>query len=203
MDLWNRLFVSLVAMFLMAGAIVTLLVAANAVAPDFLPGGSGDQAWFYSELRGVDRFGGAGQTVTIVASIAVGLVMLAVFFLELISLRRKPALLPISSTSNGVLNIEESSVRLLAERVGASNRNVSSLRCRLRKGRRPPVGGPASITISCYPRVVLGSNVPEVRDDLQTRIKDAVQQLTGLNVLQVNVMRVRYDRADDSRLLGG
>ena len=101
MDLWNRLFVSLVAMFLMAGAIVTLLVAANAVAPDFLPGGSGDQAWFYSELRGVDRLGGAGQTVTIVASIAVGLVMLAVLFLELISLRRKPALLPISSTSSG------------------------------------------------------------------------------------------------------
>ena len=203
MDLWNRLIVSLVALFLLAGAIVTLLVATNAVAPDFLPGGAEDQAWFYSELRGVDRFGGTGQAVTIVVDVVVGVVMLALLFLELISLRSKPALLAISSASRGALNIEESSVRLLAERVGISNRNITSLRCRLRKGRRPPVGGPASITISCYPRMVLGSNVPDMRDDLQTRIKDAVQQLTGLNVLQVNVMRVRYDRDNDSRLLGG
>ena len=203
MDLWNRLIVSLVALFLLAGAIVTLLVATNAVAPDFLPGGAEDQAWFYSELRGVDRFGGTGQAVTIVVVVVVGLVMLALPFLELISLRSKPALLAISSASHGALNIEESSVRLLAERVGISNRNITSLRCRLRRGRRPPVGGPASITISCYPRMVLGSNVPDMRDDLQTRIKDAVQQLTGLNVLQVNVMRVRYDRDNDSRLLGG
>ena len=202
MDLWNRLFVSLVALVLLAGAIVTLLVAANAVDPDFLPGGAGDQAWFHSELRGVDRFGGTAQAVTIVVTIVVGLVMLAVLFLELISLRGRPALLRISSTSNGDLNIEESSVRLLAERVGSSNRNISSLRCRLRRSRRHTMGGPASIYISCYPRVVLGSNVPQVRDDLQTRIKDAVQQLTGLNVLQVHVVRVRFDRADDSRLLG-
>ena len=202
MNLWNRVVISLVAMLVVVGAIVTLLVATGAVDPDFLPGGDTEQAWFYSELNGLDRFSGGGQAIAIVVTIVVALVMLGVLFLEIRSLRRRETLLPISSTPEGALNIEESSVRLLAERTGTSNRNISSLRCRLRTERRPAGGGSASISIECYPRLVLGSNIPEVRDDLQTRIKDVVQQVTGLTVLRVHVVRVRYDRADSSRLVG-
>ena len=73
--------------------------------------------------------------------------------------------------------------------------------CRLRvRGRRSAI--PASIIIVCYPRVILGSNVQEIRDDLQTRVKEAVENLTGLTVLQVNVARVRYERGDSPRLMG-
>jgi uncharacterized alkaline shock family protein YloU len=68
--------------------------------------------------------------------------------------------------------------------------------------RRAIAGGPVSIAIACYPRVILGSNVQELGDDLQTRIKQSVEQLTGLTVLEVNVVRVRYDRGDGARLMG-
>jgi hypothetical protein len=202
MDRWNRVTISLVALLVLAGAVVTVLVAAEAVDPDLLPGGSGEEAWFYDELKGVEGFTGGGQAATIAISIVVGLAALVLLFLEAWPLRRREALLPISSGPNGALNIEASSVRLLAERTGISNRNISSLRCRLGVRRRPTTGGPASIVIACFPRLVLGTDVQEIRDDLQTRIKDTVQRLTGLAVLQVNVVRVRYDRGDDTRLMG-
>jgi hypothetical protein len=205
MDFWNRVITSLVAVLVVVAAIVTLLVAAEAVSPDFLPGGSAGQpsdAWFHPQLKGVADFSGDAQVITMVVLIVVAVAMVGLLLLEFRRLRRREAMLLISSTPDGALSIEVSSVRLLAERTGIANRNISSLRCRLRMRKRPPPGGPASIIIVCYPRVILGTNVQEVRDDLQTRIKDTVQGLTGLNVLQINVVRVRYDRSDDSRLIG-
>jgi hypothetical protein len=66
MDFWNRVIISLVALLVTAAAIVTLLVAAEAVAPDFLPGGSARQppdAWFYPQLKGVADFSGGAQVI--------------------------------------------------------------------------------------------------------------------------------------------
>ena len=201
MNRWNQIVASLVAMFLLVAAIVTLLVTVEAVDPDFLPGGSTEDAWFYEQLRGVRDFSGADQAVAIAATVIVALVMLAVIPLEFTPFRRRRTL-GISSTQEGMLTVDANSVRLLTERTGIVNRNVSSIRCRLVVKGRPPGGGPASIVIMCYPRVILGSNLPEVRDDLQTRIKQVVEQLTGLTVLQVHVVRVRYDRSVDTRLIG-
>ena len=194
---------SLIATFLLAAAVVTLLVATEALDPDFLPEGSAESpsdAWFYAQLKGLADFSGGDQAIAIAVTIVVGVSMLGVLLFELWPLRRREALLPISSTSAGALTIEASSVRLLAERTGFSNRNISSLRCRVR--RRSGARVPASIVVACYPRVILGSNVQEVRDDLQSRIKHTVEDLTGLTVLQVHVVKVKYDRSDTTRLLG-
>ena len=206
MDLWNRAAISLVALFLLLAAIVTLLVTLEAVAPDFLPGGSAEQpteAWFYDQLTGLADFSGGDQAVTLAVTIVVGLFMLILLFIEVQPVVfRRPLVLQVSHTAEGASTVEASSVRLLAEKTGISNRNVNSIRCRLRVRRRPTGAGAASIVINCYPRVALGSDLQEIRDDLQTRIKDVVQDLTGLTVLQVHVVRVRYDRGDDSRLIG-
>ena len=205
MELWNRILISLITLLVLAGAIVTLLVATDAVAPDFLPGGAVDpseDSWFEPQLRDLDDFSGSGLVVTVVASIMVALSMLGLFLVEVRPIVRSRRTLRISSTPHGALTIEAASVRLLAERTGISNRNVSSLRCSLRVRRRAIAGGPARIAIACYPRVILGSNVQELGDDLQTRIKQSVEQLTGLTVLEVNVVRVRYDRGDGARLMG-
>ena len=205
MDLWNRAAISLVALFLLLAAVVTLLVTLEAVDPDFLPGGSVEpsDAWFYDQLTGIAHFTGGDQAVTIAVTIMVAVFMLVLLFLEVppVVFRRLPVL-QVSHTAEGASTVEASSVRLLAERTGISNRNVNSIRCRLTVRRRPTGGGAASIVINCYPRVSLGSDLQEIRDDLQTRIKDVVQDLTGLTVLQVHVVRVRYDRGDDSRLIG-
>ena len=197
---WNRLATTLIAVFLVIAAIVTVLAATGATDPDFLPGGEGDEAWFYDQLKGVAAFGGRDEAITIAASIAVAIAMLSLFFVEVSAFRRQDLLLPISSTSEGTANIEESSVKYLAERTGILNPYVNSLRCQLAIRKRQATGGPASIAIECYPRVVLGSDVQEIRDDLQTRIREKVQHLTGLTVSQVHVMRVKFDRGDETRL---
>ena len=49
----------------------------------------------------------------------------------------------------------------------------------------------------------MGSNIQEIRDDLQQRVKDTVEALTGLQVVRVDVARVRYERADTGKLMGG
>ena len=205
MNFWNRLAMSVVAVLALVAAILTLSVAVEAVEPDFLPGGFVDpqtNGWFERELEGLADLSSRDQTIAIVVTIAVALAMLAVLFLEVTTLNKKETLLPVSTNPEGVLSIEASSVRLLAERTAGNNRDVNSIRCKLAVRRRTAPGGPASISISCYPRVILGSNVREIRDDLQVRIKEAVQEMTGLIVLQVNVVNVRYDKGDISRLIG-
>ncbi len=205
MDRWNRVAISLVALLLLVGAVVTVLVATEAVDPDFLPGGSGEtaaEAWFYDQLKGVADFSGSDQAITIAVTIVVGLAMVPFLLLQARPMLRKRRTLPISATDQGIFTIEADSVKLLAEKIGANNRNVTSLKCQLRVRRRTSVGGPASVVIECLPRVVLGSNVPEIRDDLQIRIKEAVEQLTGLTVVRVNVIRIKYDRGDSAHLVG-
>ena len=201
MDRWNRATISLISLLVLVAAIITVLAATEAIDSDFLPGEE-EEAWFYAELKGVADFTGGDQAVTIVVAIVVAVVMLGLFLLEVRHLRRREVRLPVSATPEGFLTIEASSVRLLAERTGIVNRNVSSLRCRLGVRKRPPTGDAASIIIECYPRLLLGTDVQEVRDDLQTRIKNTVQRLTGLIVLQVNIVQVRYDKDSETRLIG-
>ena len=206
MGLWNRLAVSLVSLFLIIAAVVTLLVATEAVPPDFLPGGVvadrlvSEESWFQSELEDLASYEGSARVISMAISIAVAAVMLLVLLAEW-RVGQKTMSLLISVTGEGGLSIEEDSVRYLAERTGQSNRNVTRLRCGVRiQGRRNVA--PARVIITCYPRVVLGSNVQEIRDDLQQRVKDSVESLTGLLVDRVDVARVRYERSDSSKLMG-
>ena len=190
----------------MVVAVVTLLVATKAVDPDFLPGGTvldPSDSWFYSELKSLADLDGSDEVVAIVVPILVGLFMLGLLYFELDQvIGNRDTLLPISANDDGMLTILSSSVRVLAEKTGITNRHVTSLNCAIGVIRRPTTGEPASITITCYPRVDLGCDVPEVRDDLQNRVKETVQRLTGLSVLKVDVMGVRYDKGEAKRLLG-
>ena len=199
MDTFNRISVSLVALLLLVGAVVILLVVTEAAAPDFLPGGD-EVSWFEPQLEDLAEFGGRGAVTSVFVSIVVGLAMLGLVFIEIRPAFRRSRSIQVSATPDGFLTIDTASVRLLAERTGGGNRNITSLRCGIRLRRRGIAGGPATISISCYPRVLLGCNLQEVRDDLQIRVKQAVEQLTGLTVTRVNA-RVRYDKGDSPRLM--
>jgi uncharacterized alkaline shock family protein YloU len=208
MDHWNKLIASLVAILVIVAAVVTLVVAAGWVDAGFLPGGGDyefDSAagWFDRELLGLAGLDGSAQIISMVVPVVVGLAMLMTLVRQFRgSFRRRETLLPVSSTDQGTLNIEASSVRLLAERTGSVNRNITALRCRLGVRRGAHSLGAASIVIACYPQVLLGTDLQELRDDLQARIKDVVERLTGLSVERINVVRVRYDRTEDRRLMG-
>ena len=206
MDRINRALASLAAVFIIVSAIITLLVATGAINYWFLPGGSDieseSNAWFEPQLRGLAEFQGGGEAAAVVVPILViALMALLLAFQYKGGSGSEKRVLPISVTDLGRLNVEADSVRLLAERTGVINRNIVDLRCRLAERRRKPPSVPASIVIACYPQVVMGADIQEIRDDLQTRVKEVVERLTGLQVERVNVSRVRYDRGQERRLM--
>lgn len=211
MNFWNRLLVTLLAMLTIVAAMLIVLLAAGAVGPDFLPG-IGEDSWFYPQLNHVAAYDNAAKAATFGISAGVTLAMLLLIYAETRFISPRDVLIPVSRSPGissdgqsqgqvaGMVNVEASSVRLLAERVGIANRDVESLRCSL-VVRSKPVGGPASIEIRCYPCLRLGSHLPEVTADIRTRIHEAVERLTGLRVTEVNVARVRYNSDDDSSVV--
>lgn len=199
MDYMNRAIVILVALFLLAASVITILVALDALAADFLPG-TAEESWFQPQLQGLAGFEGWQLAVSVIAAAAVGLLMLILLAMEL-----KPnssnRFFTVSASREGNLTVDETSVRELAESTALNNQAVDVVRCRIRtQGKR--TASPTSIIVDCYPVVVAGSNVQEVRDDLQARIKETVERLTGLRVSQVNVARIRYESGQNLRLMG-
>ncbi len=211
MNFWNRLLVSLLAMLTIVVALLLVLVATGPVGPDLLPG-SGNDSWFYPQLNNLSTFDGGGMAATIVICAGVALAMLLLLHAELRIIGGQEVLLPVSRSPRipaggesrgqaaGIVNVEASSVRLLAERIGVANRDVESLRCRL-VVRSKPVDCPASIEVRCYPSLRIGSHLPEVSADLRSRIHETVERLTGLTVTEVNVVRVRYTSDDETSVV--
>ena len=170
----NRVIIALVALFVLAGAIITLLVAAGAMDPT----GFG---WFDATLERVaDATGGAAAAV-IAVSVVVALLMLALIYFQFVPSRpRRRTSLLVGSGNEGMVSIDQESVRVLAEKTAATVRNVISVKC--------SVGEKAEgLAIGCRAAVSLGSNIPEVSAELKQKVKDNVEKLTGLPVSQVNV----------------
>ena len=210
MDSINRLLVSLAAMVVIALFVVTILVATGALDYRFLPWGLAGaegyseayNAWFESELRGLALLGQPWKAISIAAAlVGIGLMLLFLAFQVRGGGQRRETPLLVSSTDLGLLSIDPASIRTLVEHTGTANRSVVDLRCRLSVRRKTPPGGPDRITISCQPRLEMGADLREVRDDVQSRVKEMVERLTGLEVDRVHITRVRYERLPDHRLI--
>lgn len=184
MHIFNRVVVVIVGLVILAAAVITLLVATGASAPDIVP-------WFESQLQRVADATGGGAAAIIAVSVIIALGMVALVFFELRPLRR-PVPLLISSTEQGIATIDKESVCVLAERTAATVTNVHDVKCSV--GER--AGG---LRISCLASVALGSNIPEVSAELQSKIKEAVERLTGLPVAQVDV-KTKYEPLEAKRL---
>ena len=222
MNIVNRIIVSLLSMVLMAVAVIIILVTAGVLDYWFLPWGfegpgiAGDNgelmvsglevhirnSWLESELRWFSLLSIQWQILTIAAGIGA---LLALAWLLLAEVRggveRRENPLLVSFNELGTLNIEPSSVRSLVETVATTNPNVTSLKCRLTVRRKPPPEGPHTVVVSCHPRVEMGADVEGIRDDLQSRIKDSLERLTGLAVERVNITRVRFNPVPKHRLI--
>ena len=185
-SVFNRVVVVIIIMLILAGAVITLLVATEVSTPEVLPYGL-----FESQLQRVaDATGGSAAAIIAVSAI-IALGMIALLFVEVIPVR-KPALLLISSTEQGIATIDKDSVRVLAEKTVATLHYVRDIRCSI--GQR--TGG---LLISCRASVALGTNIPEASAELQNKIKEAVEQFTGLRVLEVDV-KAKYEKAEAKRL---
>jgi hypothetical protein len=186
MSVFNRVVVVIIAVAILVLAVTTLLVAVGVVAPDVLPFG-----WFRSQLGIVVDATGGGLAAIIAITVVVALGMIGLLYAELVP-SGKPASLLISSAENGVITIDAGSVCVLAEHTAATARSVHRVRCRLKHG----AGG---LLISCQVSLALGSNIPETGAELRSRIKEVVEELTGLSVAQVDI-RTKYEPAKAKRL---
>ena len=184
MTAFNRTVVVVVALVLLAGSIITLLVATGATSPD-------SYGWFNFILqKAADATGGALAAVIAVA-VVIALLSIAVVLIEL-ALPRQPAPLMIGSSQEGITTINRESVCVLAEKTAAAVQNVRDVDCIVSEKE----GG---LVITCQARVSLASNVPELCAELQGKIKDAVETLTGLPVAQIDI-KTKYESADARRL---
>ena len=181
----NRIVVVIVALVILAGAVITLLVATGASSADMFRG-------FQSQLQGAADASGGGAAAIIAVAAVIALGMLALLLLELIPLR-KAVLLLISSTEEGITAIERESVCELAEKTAAVVHNVRDVRCSVRER----AGG---LLVSCRALVALGTNIPQVSAELQSKIKKDVEELTGLPVAEVDV-KAKYESVEVKRLI--
>jgi hypothetical protein len=196
MDSINRLLVSLAAIAVIALFVVAILAVTGGIEPETY------NAWFESELRELALLGQPWKAISGAAALAgIGLMLLLLAFQVRGGGRRRETPLLASSTDLGRLSIDPASIRTLVEHTGMTNRSVVDLRCRLSVRRKTPPGGPDHITISCQPRLEMGADLREVRDDVQGKVKEVVERLTGLEVDRVHINRVRYERLPGHSLI--
>lgn len=163
------------ALVVLAGSVITTLVAAEVADPDVLFSG-----WFESQFEGVADSSGGEVVAVLVVSVAIALVMIVLLVSELIPMR-KPVVFLLSSNEHGVATIERNSIRELAEHTALSFRGVRDAGCKVVKN------GEQLMVISCRASVPLGTIMSEITAELQSKIKDTVEEHTGLKVRQVNV----------------
>lgn len=175
MNVFNRVIVVVAALLVLISAVITALVAIEVSDPDVVFSG-----WFESQLEEVADSNGGDVTGIVAASITIALGMAVLLVFELIPMR-KPVLFLLSSTEHGIATIERDSIRELAENTALSFRNVRDANCRVVKNAE------YLMVISCRATLALGTNMPEVTAELQAKIKESVEELTGLTVLQINV----------------
>jgi len=185
-SIFNRVVVVIAALVVLTGAVITTLVAVGASAPDILPYG-----WFETQLQRVADATGAGVVGIIAVSIVIALGMLGVLLLESMPLREPPPLL-ISSTEGGTTTIDVDSVCTLVENTGVTIHGVHDVDSTVKKGAE-------GLLISCRALVALGINIPEVGAEFQSKVKETVEQLTGLLVARVDV-KIRYKSGEARRL---
>lgn len=185
-SVFNRVVVVIIALLILAGAVVTLLVATGVSPANILPYG-----WFESQLQGVADATGGTKAAIIALSIVIAVAMIGILSLEFTP-SRKPAALLISSSEEGVLTVSVESICVLAEKTATTIHNVHSVKCGLREKA-------GTLFVFCRPSVVLGTNLPEVGAELRSKIKEAIEELTELSVAQVNV-KIKYESSKAKRM---
>lgn len=190
MNFFNGLLVTLGALASIAVGVLMLLVVTDTLAPQTIP-----VLPLRQQLAAMaqDAGGAWWRDVGIAAGfIAVGLVILALET-RMLSRTAAPGMVLISSESNGAVRMSIDSIVQLAQRTAQGNREVRSVRCRVRVT-------PAGLVIQCSAGLRMGADVPEVTADIQHDIREVVERLTSLDVIDVPI-RARYQGDRDQPVL--
>ena len=190
MNVFNGFLVTLGALACIAVGVLILLVVTDTLASQSVP---------ISPLRqqlnamAEDTGGAWWRDVGIALGfIVVGLIVLALEA-RLVTRTAAPGMVLVSSESGGSVRMSVESIVQLAQRTAQSNREVRSIRCRVRVT-------PAGLVIECTAGLRMGSDVPAVTAEIQQDIREVVERLTSLQVIDVPV-RARYQGDRDQPVL--
>ncbi|MFW6055758.1 MAG: hypothetical protein ACOC9B_00400 [Chloroflexota bacterium] len=170
---FNRLTVIFLALAILAGAIITVGVALHLWSADILLG------WFEPQLE-LAADSPFSTTVAIVAlSAIVGTAMIGLLIAEAVP----PAtniVHTLSVTDEGTASIDNESLCLLAERTAETVHGVNDVHCYIRERNN-------GLVVRGRAMVALGANLLEITPELNSRIREGIEQLTGLKVETVNI----------------
>lgn len=191
MNFVNRLVVSIGAMALIAAGVYILLLISGTLAPGDING-----EYFVPQIERIAADTGADLWADVgiaIGFIAVGLVVL---YVQLASLRRgarggRTVLL--RDDELGYVRVSVQSIQELAERTAYSVRSVVDARCSIKVT-------PGGLRMGCRLTLRMATDLPEATANVQTTVRDVVERLTGLKVIDVSVT-ARYGRHRDEPVL--
>ena len=190
MNFFNGLLVTLGALASIAVGVLILLVITDTLAPQTIP-----VSYISQQLAAMAQDAGGAWWRDV--GIAVGFIVVGVIILALETrmLNRTAArgMALISSEANGTVRMSIDSIVQLAQRTAQGNREVRSVRCRVHVT-------PAGLVIHCAVGLRMGADVPTAIADMQEDIREVVERLTSLTVIDVPV-RARYQGDRDQPVL--
>lgn len=184
MNSFNRILVVILFLALIAAAVVSIMILAG-YAPTILGSTFSQQVAFLQSLAGLAKAAAIAAAVAVIAFLAY------LIWLEF-NLGFPEKTLRLSSNEQGTIYVSRNTVETFAEKVGKQeSAQVKDIRCQVKQKRK-------GILIDCNPTLRLGTNMNSVNPRIQTRVKEAVQNLLGLPVIDVRV-RARYEPGRSAR----
>jgi len=181
-SVFNRILAIVVTLAVLAGAVITVGVAIQAWPPTILMG------WFQPQLQLAADAPGASRIAVVALGAIAAVGMLALLLAEILPLR-EAVVHTLSVTERGTATIENDSLCLLAERTGETIHGIRDVRCMIQERQ----GG---LKITCHASVALGANLLEINPEMKSKVREALQQLTGLAVARVDI---KYKYHSDKR----
>jgi hypothetical protein len=178
MKIFNRILAVILFLAFIGAGVVSIMALAGYVLT--IPG-----SIFSQQLAYLQSLSGSDQVVAFAA--ASGFTVFAAFLIWLEFTAGFPEkTLRLSSNDQGTIYVDRNTVETFAEKVGRQESvQVRNIHCHVKQKRK-------GILIDCVPTLKLGTNMNSVNPRIQTRIKETVQDLLGLPVLNVKV-RARYE----------
>ena len=190
MNTFNGFVVGLVGLLAIVAGVFILLVVTETISVSDVPWDAFDQQLtVMASETGASWWADVGIAIGLIVG---GVVLLALEFLRLTRVAT-PGMVLLSSDAEGAVRVSLESIRELAEQTGRGNRDVRRIRCVI----RVTAGG---LRIRCAVGLRMAADVPGASAEIQKDVREVIERLVGLPVLEVPV-RARYLRDRDQAVL--
>jgi len=176
MNIVNRVLVSVLALLVLVGVVVVLLVALEAVRPATLA----PMSWAEDQLAAFSDLTTSDRAWTVGVCLALALLALILLYLELQPALGGPTRLTLRQDGQGVVTVTYQGVREVIAYEARQVPGVRAVGSQIEEARE-------GLRITCRAEVDPLENLSELSDQLQQRIRTAVEQHLGHPVAAVQV----------------